>query len=173
MKILRIISLLLIVVSLSGCLMTKKGWQRRYPPVTSRDSIVIETRRDSIVYKDTTIFVIIPGETLHDSILVPAGPGFILSDTIILETSYARAEAYYKSPRVHLTLFQKGIDLKVKLDSALLEKYFWKDKYTNILNQKVTREKYIPGVYRGALWAWMGVGVILLILVGLKILKYI
>jgi hypothetical protein len=153
--------------------MTKKGWERKYPVIASRDSIVIETRRDSIVYKDTTVFVIIPGETLHDSILIPAQPGQILSDTLKLETSYALAVAYYKSPRVHLSLFQNGIDLNIKLDSALLEKYYWKDKYINVLNQKVTREKYIPGVYRGALWAWVGVIFVLLILIALKLLKYI
>jgi hypothetical protein len=161
-NILKAVSLLLIVVSLSGCFATQKRCLRLFPPVASTDTVIRVVLHDSIVWKDTTIFVKLPGETFIDSLEIILNAGndinkVFLSDTLTLETTFARAVAYYKTPRVHLTLFQKGIDLKLKLDSALSEKYYWKDKYTEILNKQVKEVKYIPVLYKVSFWLCIGI----------------
>jgi len=162
------ILLLVILVSLQGCFATKKRCLRWYQPITSTDTVVVETIRDSIVYKDTTIIVELPGETIIDSIIievpgesVPAG---IPSDTIRLETEYARAEAFYVAPRLYLVLEQKQSVLEVKLDSALRESYKWESLYTEILNKEVVQVKHVPLIYKVSLYLWGGVLAILILL---------
>jgi len=167
----RYIILISILVSFSGCFATKNRCLRLYPPITSTDTVIFETVRDSTVYKDTTIFVSIPGETIFDSILIPQKPGIVHSDTLVIENTFARAEAYYRTPRIHLTLIQKDTTLAFRLDSAILESYKWKERYTEILNKEVVTIKYIPKIYKIALWAWVGCLIMLILAVTLRRLK--
>jgi len=88
----RAVVLFLILVSLPGCFATKKRCLRLYPPLS--DTVVVELVRDSIAYRDTTLIVTLPGETKIDSVIVHIGPGVTHSDTLVLETDFARAEAY-------------------------------------------------------------------------------
>lgn len=151
----RTLSLLLILVLLPGCFATKKRCLRLYTPVS--DTVVIEIVRDSIAYRDTTLIVELPGQTIIDSIFVPVGPGTVHSDTLRLETDLAWAEAYYRTPQVHLRLVQKDTTLYFQIDSLRKEVYWWKEKYTEVTNQHIIPEKYIPKIYKYALWAWVGV----------------
>ena len=148
----RAVVLFLILVSLPGCFATKKRCLRLYPPLS--DTVVVELVRDSIAYRDTTLIVTLPGETKIDSVIVHIGPGVTHSDTLVLETDFARAETYYRTPNVFLTLIQKDTTIYFRLDSALREAYYWREEYTTVTNQHT--EKYIPKIYKFALWAWIG-----------------
>lgn len=159
-NLIRLSIFLLIMVMLPGCFATKKRCLRLYPPTQSVDTVVHETIRDSIVIKDTTLFVNIPGITLHDSILV--GPGNITSDTIILETDFARSMAWYRYPNIFSTLTQKDTTLQFQIDSLRAEVYVWKDRYTEILNKEVVPVKYVPTIYKVSAWAWIGVLVMII-----------
>ena len=167
----RIILLFILTVSLSGCFATKNRCLRLYPPISSVDTVVFETVRDSIVMKGTTIYVKLPGETLIDSILIPQKPGIIHSDTLVLETAFARAEAFYMTPRIHLNLIQKDTTLQIQLENALRESYQWKAKYTEILNKEVVQVKYIPTIYKIALWGWVGCLLLFIMTIVLRLLK--
>lgn len=170
----RYLILLLILVSLSGCFATKNRCQRLYPPVSSSDTIIKETVRDSVVYKDTTVTVTIQGEIIHDSIPFQVYvPKNIRIDTARGETEFAKAKAYYSAGAIHIILEQKETDLKIKLNNAIKESYQWKEKYQKIYNQKVTEVKYIPVIYRIAFWLWIGVLITIFGFIGLKISKII
>lgn len=153
---------ILILVTLPGCFATKKRCQRLFPPIHSTDTVVIETVRDSIAFRDTTIVVKLPGVTIIDSIFIE--PGIEKSDTVTAETNLARAFAFYVSPRLFLTLEQKDTLIYHRLDSAIREATVWRDRYIQITNKEVVPEKYIPGLYKFSVWAWVGVLVFMLFL---------
>ena len=161
MKILGQSVFILFLVSLTGCFATKKRCLRLFPPISSVDTVVFETVRDSVVLKDTTIFVSIPGETIFDSIYIN---GKEYSDTVILETDYAKTTAFYITPYVNVTLEQKDIVLNVKLDSVIKEMYYWKQKYIKIMESDVVTITHTPVIYQIALWAWIGVFILILFL---------
>ena len=160
----RFIILLLISVSLSGCFTTKKRCLRLYPPEQSSDTVVISTVRDSVVVKDTTIFVDIPGETIFDSVPFPVYVDRdIKLDTARAETEFAIAKAYYSNKAIHIYLQQKETTLSIKLDSALRESYQWEVKYTEILNKEIVKEKYIPTIYKVSFWIVIGQLIIIIL----------
>ena len=144
------ISLLL----LSSCV-TQRRCLQKFPPVVSSDTVYYETTRDSIVYRDTTIIITLAGQTVIDSIFIK--PGIVQTSPVILETSLARAEAYYKTPKVYLKLVQKDTTLNIRLDSALKEAYYWKTSFMNITNQSIQKEKYIPNFYKVCTWLLIGI----------------
>ena len=155
---------------LTSCV-TQKRCIRRFPPVTANTRI--EKTKDSLVYRDTTIYVTLPGEIVRDSIIAPCNPppppkGVLISspDTAFAETTLARAKAWYSRQRVHLELVQKDTTLQLQLDNALKESYHWQSEYEKAkIMQQV---KFIPGVYRVAFWLWIFVIFIIVIFLVLK-----
>ena len=132
----------------------------KYPPIA--DTVVTVITRDSIVFKDTTVYITLPGETVIDSIVIPCPPmADYIPDTARAETDYALAEAWYDPPKLMLRLDQKTSILDIRLDSALREAYYWKEEYEKI--RIVEPVKYIPIIYKVSLW--MVIGMILLIVV--------
>ena len=133
---------------------------------------MISTVRDSVVVKDTTIFVSIPGETILDSIPFPIYVDRdIKIDTARAETGYARAKSYYSNGMIILELEQLETNLEIRLDSALRESYQWEEKYIEILNKEVVREKYIPIIYKVALWIVIGQIILIILFILLRRLK--
>jgi hypothetical protein len=158
----------LILVILSGCV-TQKKCLSKFPPVSTSDTIVIESLRDTIIYRDSLIVFKIPGDTIIDTLEIHISGEPVHSDTLILDTEYARAEAFYKTPSIHLFLIQKDIYFEQRLDSVIRLETFWKEKYTTITNtdQIIVKEKYIPAIYKVALWMWIGIiiGAVLILIV--------
>ena len=146
----------MLLVSLSGCFATKNRCLRLYPPEVSRDTVVHETVRDSVVLKDTTIIVNIPGETILDSVPFPVYVDKdIVLDTVRTETDYAKAKAYYSNGMIHLELIQKETDIDIRLDNAIRENYHLKARISEISNSEVIKVKYIPKLYKVAVTGWI------------------
>jgi hypothetical protein len=163
--------LVIIIVSLtvSSCV-TQKKCNEKFP--SKRDTIRIETVRDSLVYKDKIVEVKIPGETRIDSVIIPCPPPppTYIADTAKAETEYARAFAWFSYPRIKLRLEQKASILELKLDSAIKEAYQWRTKFEQIT---VTPQpvKYIPTFYKYCLGFSIGVILILILILVLKFIK--
>ena len=151
----KLLPLILTIVLASSCVTQKRCFEK-FPPEVKTDTVFYEVVRDSIVYRDTTIILTLPGQTVIDSIFIK--PGVIETSPVILETELARAEAFYRTPKVYLKLVQKDTLIKIRLDSALKDAYHWKTQYYEILSQTIQKEKYIPEVYRVALWLIIGIG---------------
>ena len=147
--------LLITLSSLLGSCATQRRCAKRFPPTV--DTITIVEKRDSIVYRDTTIYVKLPVEIRIDSVEIPCPevPNYI-PDTVKAETSLAIAKAYWKYPNIKLQLKNKDDSIQVRLDNAIKEAFHWKSEY-----QKVTVTpqpiKVVPTIYKIALWLWIGV----------------
>jgi len=155
-------------ILLSSCV-TQKACLRKYP--NSADTVKIVILRDSIVYRDTTLFITLPEVVKFDTVVIPCPPPppSYVPDTAKAETDFAIAQAWYDYPMISLRLHQKRSILEVRLDSAIKEAYYWKEQYENVT--VVTEVVKIPILYRIALWVLVGMIAMILFLVLLKVLK--
>ena len=145
----------IVLAVLSSCV-TQRRCNYKFP--SKNDTIRIETIRDSIVIKDTTIYITLPGEVVHDSIEIPCpdpGPAYI-PKKVTAETSLAKATAWWSYPVIKLELIQKDTTIEKRLNQALKESYYWKTEYKKIIVTPQP-EKHIPGFYRFCTFCFMGI----------------
>lgn len=137
--------MILVVFAVTSCV-TQKRCSKKFPP--HADTIKIIQVRDSIILRDTTFYIKLPGETVTDSVMIPC-PEVInyIADTAVAETSLAKAWAWWQYPRIRLMLEQKDTTIERRLENALKEVYHWKSEYLKIT--KVPEPvKYIPKIYK-------------------------
>jgi len=135
---------------------SRKWCQSHYIP--SVDSIYKYVVKDSIVIKDTTIYIHLPGEVVHDSVPIPCpdpGPAYV-PKKVRAETSLAWAEAWFQFPNIKLLLVQKDTTIEERLRGVIIERNHYKSLYEK-LSIKPEPVKFIPSVYKIALWLWAGV----------------
>jgi hypothetical protein len=145
--------ILLLAFTLIGCV-TQKRCNEKFPPQTitiTKDSII---NKEKIVIKDTTIIRTIPGDTVHKIDTVIGNKGVVNSKKVFAETSLAKATAYVYKNKLYLELIQKDTTLEFKLDSAIKEATYWKEKYQNS-STVVTKETSKSPWYMKVL-AWIG-----------------
>ena len=156
MKYIKILFLAVFVASVALSCVTSSKCQRKFP--IASDTIKIINTRDSIIYKDTTIYIEIKGETVIDSVIIPCpdpGPAYV-PKKVYAETSLAKASAWFQWPNIKLELIQKDTTITQRLENAIKEMYHYKNLYTNVTNT-LQPVKYVPGIYKIALWLWVGV----------------
>lgn len=141
-----LIVLVFAALLLPSCV-TYRKCQQKFPPST--DTLQIVEVRDSIVLKDTTITVTIPGEVVIDSVFIPVElPPTYKPDTVFARTELAESFAYINRNgllRLHLT--QRDTTITLRLENALKEAYFWRSEYERV---KVTPPpvKFVPKIYK-------------------------
>lgn len=138
-----------LIFALSSCLTQKRCFEK-FPIQT--DTVRIETIKDSIAYRDTLIYITIPGSVSVDSVIIPCPPppsGFV-PDTARADTELARAIAWYDYPAINLQLTQKDLTITSRLDSAIREIYHWKTEYEKIVAIS-PKKTPIPVIYKLAL----------------------
>ena len=160
MKPILILSTILIM---SSCV-TQRRCLQKFPPTT--DTIRVTEIRDSIVYKDTTITIHLPGKTVTDSVFIPVEiPSTYKPDTVRAVTQLATATAYLsKLGHLRLDLTQSDTTIYLRLENALKEAYFWRSEYERV---KMTPPpvKFVPKVYKIALTiVLIEIGILLLYL---------
>ena len=95
------------------------------------DSIIVRETKEII--RDTTIYVHIPGEIVHDSVLVAVADS-ISSPVSILKTKYAISRAWIENSQLKHTLEQVKTDIKQVIQGI--------NKETVTLKQKTIRVPY-------------------------------
>ena len=165
----RYITILLILILFSSCVSQKKCL-KRYPPETIRvryDSISI---KDSIIYKDRIIERIIKADTVYKDKLIPV-PITLNVPPLIAENDYAIAKAWIQDSRLKLQLEQKDQVIQFKLDSADKISKHWEYKYRMESEKQTTviREKFIPRIYKVALFIVIGELIALIIYMYIKL----
>jgi hypothetical protein len=155
----------LILVSLTGCFTTRKACLRRFPPEIKLDTLIKIHTKDSIIYRDTTILVKLPGETDTDTLIFsyPSADYVYIPDTVRAKTEFANAKAWYSMGSIRIKLIQGG-SFQLKLDSIIRENMVLKKEIITIRESKVTEIRYIPVIYKIALWMWIGVLAMILLL---------
>ena len=162
----------ILILSLFSCVLLSscsKQWCYTKWPI-SVDSIYKEIIRDSIVIKDTIVYIHLPGETVIDSVKIPCpdpGPAYV-PKKVRSETSLAWAEAWFQFPNIKLLLVQKDTLIEKRLENAIRESYHWKSLYEK-MTVRPEPVKYIPGIYKVALWLWIGVVIAVAGYVALKL----
>jgi len=143
------LALILLLAVLSSCV-TQKRCNYKFPSIN--DTIRIETVRDSIIMKDTIIYIHIQGETVVDSVVIPCpdpGPSYV-PKKVFAETSLAKASAWWSYPVIKLELIQTDTTIEKRLANALKESYYWKSLYEKV-HITPAPVKYIPKIYKHAL----------------------
>ena len=156
-KLLFFITLVLLVTSCSP---------RVIKEISVKDSIVY---KEKIVYKDTTIFKYLPGDTVYKEtiVYVDKATGLINSKKLFAFTSLAEAIAWVYNGKLFLNLTQKDTTIEIRLDSAIKEANYWRERYQNN-NTVVTKEVTKSPWYMKVL-AW--IGSLSLVVIGLWIYK--
>jgi hypothetical protein len=134
---------------MSSCV-TRRKCDAKFPPVN--DTIRIDHTRDSIVIRDTTIYLSIPGERVIDSVPIPCpspSPWYV-PKKVRAETDFAYAEAWWSYPVIKLVLVQKDTTITQQLNDAIKEKYYWKSLYEKV-HITPAPVKYIPKIYKQAM----------------------
>lgn len=82
----------------------------------TQDSTVTTSQ---VTIKDTTIYVPVPGQTVHDSIPVIITKGLMNTPVSILETTYSRSKAWVENGTLKHTLDQRPSTFPVILPGAI------------------------------------------------------
>ena len=80
------------------------------------DSTVVQSQ---VIIKDTTIYVPVPGQSVHDSIPVIITKGLMNSPVSKLETTYSRSRAWVENGTLKHTLDQRPSTIPVILPGAI------------------------------------------------------
>jgi len=147
--------LILIVAALFTSCVTQKKCISKYPPEIIReryDSIII---KDTIIYKDRIVPLIIKGDTITVEKQVP---GYIDISAIRVDNSYAYASAWVQNSKLKLSLIQKEQVINFRLDSADKISRHWQFQYIKEKESKsqIIREKYVPKITK--VLSWIGTG---------------
>jgi hypothetical protein len=132
-----------------------------------RDSVRVETK-----YRDTLVYINIPGASSHDTIAIPCPepPASYIPDTARAETPLAFAKAWWDFPNVELELTQKDTTIETRLKDALRSKEVYRMLYEETKKATVTQVRYIPAIYKVAFWAWI---VVIFLFIGLFIIRIV
>ena len=144
----RLAVIVLTILALSGCATQKRCYEKWS---MKPDTITKVVTRDSLIYRDTTIYYHLPGDTVTNEVVIPCPPPSeqYIPDTAKVETDFAIAKAWWGYPKIRLYLEQKDKYLRLELDSALRESWHWRYEYMQI--KQVLKEKYVPVIYKQAL----------------------
>ena len=89
------------------------------------------SQKTIIMYRDSLIYVHIPGEIVHDSVLVPVADS-ISTEVSILSTKYAISKAWIQNSRLQHTLEQVKTDIEKSVKGLNKEIYINKEKIIRV-----------------------------------------
>jgi len=116
------ISLILLVFIITSCASQKRCYTKFPPQIKTEYSV-----KDSTVYRDTTIYVKLPSDTVNktDTIFITESGGELSFSLDTLKTASNYATAYtWITPTLkrHLTIQDKDTTLLIRLDNAIKER---------------------------------------------------
>jgi len=159
----------IIVLTLTASCVTQKRCNRRFPvsPETIiKDSIVYKER---IAYKDTTIFVKLPSDTVYKKDTITIVNGYVYVAPIYAESKMASAKAWIRQNKLNLMLADKDTTIEIKLKDALKTAEFWEFKYKTEKQTIVVKEKYTPRFWKFTGWLGIILTLVLIAYIYLKI----
>ena len=149
-NIMRAILFGLIVLILSSCSVQRRA-ERKCEKATykwgcNKDTAYIKETVINTLYKDTVVYIKIPGDTVHDSVPVVVeiftdGTTLVSSKKNTLQTSLATSQAWIQSGKLHHTLIQKDSVYKAQIQNAIrITQHFMKESTTKVIEvNKLTR----------------------------------
>jgi len=162
---------IILLLIFTSCVTQKKCINKF--PIQSNNTTIIESK-DSIILKDTLIIINLPEKVIIDSIKIPCDevPIYYIPDTVKVKTDFAEAKAWFSNKHIKIKLIQLDTILNIRLENAIKESYYWKNKYEHEV--LVTKPiKYIPKIYKFSLTLWIGVIIAVGAYLGFKLFKKI
>ena len=152
--------LILTALCLTSSCVTRKNCEKRFPQAV-HDSLIIHTNTQTI-YKDTTVFVRIPGDTV-EKVIELHSTDLTDSEISILNTERARSFAWIKAGKLHHRLIQKDSVLEQKIKNAIRttshtanqEKIIYKTQKVNELTGLQWVQIYLGRLFALALMGWL------------------
>ncbi len=121
--------ILIILLSFTSCSISDKFTRKcqkakikydmaatRWGCPTVQDSTIVQSQ---VIIKDTTIYVPVPGQTIHDSIPVIITNGLMNTPVSKLETTYSQSKAWVENGTLKHTLDQRPSTIPVILPGAI------------------------------------------------------
>jgi len=138
-----------------------------------------ETQTDTIIktktvieYRDTTIYVKVPGKTVIKKVPVYIKEGIVESDLSVLVTPLARSTAQVVGSKLNHELIQVDTTLRIKLENALKREKIL-EKQNTILKEKyvVTIQKNKPFAKFAVKW-FIGSVILIIVFLTVAFFKY-
>ena len=136
------ILVILIAVLFTGCI-TQKKCLRKFPPQIITEKEVIT----EIIYRDTTIYVHIPADTVYAENIIFKTPDGWQTELSVLHAEYAKSSAQVVNGTLKHELLQKESELERVIANAVKEQ----STHTTEKVVEVHREKYVPDIFKYSL----------------------
>lgn len=161
----RIFLALTVVLFATSCV-NQKRCSRKFPPQTV--TIYHDSIRQTIVYRDTTIFIEFPADTVYNSDTILIEKKQVLNTRITAESKMATAMAWISQNKLNLMLADKDTTIEVRLIKALKEAVYWQSKYHS--DKQTVNVPFVPKFWK--VTGWIGIISIILILlfIGYKLM---
>lgn len=140
---------IILILLISGCV-TQRKCDRKYPAqssVTVKDSII---RTTNTVYRDTTVYVYIKGETKYSTDTVYIKNGLAYSKKNHLMTSFADSWAWVENGRLYHELIQKDTLIGQKVKDAVRLTWERAERFYTKKEVQVKDVRVVPW------WIWAG-----------------
>ncbi len=156
-KLLSITIVGLLLFSCNPCKRLEKKCPRE--PQTIKETIIKTVSKDTIIYRDSIIYVSLPQEQIYltDTVKIYKNKAFM--DTVYLEGDYCYSKAWIKRSKFNMEtgLLNDSLSYYIK-NYSILEK-----KYLKISEQKTEKETIITNVLPVYFW-WLLIAFIVLLL---------
>jgi hypothetical protein len=164
----KLIGLVFFALLLSGCVTQKRCDQKFPPQLITSDSVITNT---ITIYRDTTIYVYLPGDTVYDTVHVTIENGIANSRPSIHETDLAWSKAQVVDGRLIHELIQKDSVLARVIENAIRESATTTDR--NRIKTEIIEKNYVTGWQWFQIWMGRLFGIILLLFIGFFYVRYI
>lgn len=146
----RVILYIVIILTLTSCYTRRECL--KFCPEVKQESTIIEKIKDSIIvsYKDTTIYLKLPKDTLYkiDTVYIGENSKFSTKGKSILTNEFCESVAYVKNNKLYHNLYFVDTTLKIKLDNAIKEVIHWKNLYLLERKNNIEIIEKIPVLYK-------------------------
>jgi len=155
-----------LIILMVGCT-TQRKCDRKFPAqvmVITKDSII---RTTNTVYRDTTIYLYIKGDTKYSTDTGYIKNGLIYSNKNHLQTSFADSWAWVANGRLYHNLIQKDTLIGQEVKDAIRLTWERAERFYSKSEVQVKPQRFVPK------WAWWALGISIgsILYVAFKVLR--
>lgn len=164
---LKTILVILVTLILSGCV-TQKACEKKFPPEKIRVDSIIKTTET--VYRDTTIFIYLEGDTVYSVDTVFVKEGIANSLPSIHETDLIWSKAQVINNRLIHEVRQKDSVLAIVIEKAIKESAILNEKIK--IEEKIVQVNYLTSFQHFEIWLGRIFAILLFLFIGYKVIRY-
>jgi len=159
-------TIILVILLLTGCV-TQKRCERKFPPqVIHTDSTITNT---ITIFRDTTIYIYLPGDTVIDTVKVDVQNGVANSRPSIHETDLAWSMAQIVDNKLIHQLIMKDKTLEMLIKNAIRENATHSERRIKV--KEIVKENYLTRWQWAQLYLGRISGIFLLLYIGYKMVR--